>query len=86
MKAVNSVGEKECTLALNFGGGAESEDNVPARIYEQPLLLQPDPATLILEAHISSIADSQKFSEYLSESIKLNYALFVGGIYSKNLL
>jgi len=52
VRAVNSVGEKECTLALNFGGGADNEDNVPARIYEQPLLLQPDPATLILEAHI----------------------------------
>ena len=52
VKAVNGVGEKECTLALNFGGGAEDEENVPARIYEQPLLLQPDPATLILEAHI----------------------------------
>ena len=24
-------GEKDCTLALNFGGGAETEDNVPAR-------------------------------------------------------
>ena len=52
IKAVNSVGEKECTLALNFGGGAENEENVPARIYEQPLLQQPDPSTLILEAHI----------------------------------
>ena len=52
VKAVNGVGEKECTLALNFGGGAEDEENVPARIYEQPLLLQPDPTTLILEAHI----------------------------------
>lgn len=46
------MGEKECTLALNFGGGAENEENVPARIYEQPLLHQPDPSTLILEAHI----------------------------------
>jgi len=52
IKAINSVGEKECTLALNFGGGAENEENVPARIYEQPLLHQPDPSTLILEAHI----------------------------------
>ena len=52
MKAVNSIGEKDCTLALNFGGGSEDEDNVPARIYEQPLLLQPNPSTLILEAHI----------------------------------
>ena len=69
VKAVNGVGEKECTLALNFGGGAEDEENisifrkifhnlkifqenVPARIYEQPLLLQPNPSTLILEAHI----------------------------------
>ena len=24
-------GEKDCTLALNFGGGAETEENVPAR-------------------------------------------------------
>jgi len=39
-------------LALNFGGGAETEDNVPARVFEQPLLLQPDPNTLILEGHI----------------------------------
>ncbi len=46
------MGEKECTLALIFGGGAENEENVPARIYEQPLLHQPDPSTLILEAHI----------------------------------
>jgi len=52
VRAVNSVGEKDCTLALNFGGGADSEDNVPARIYEQPLLLQPNPDTLVLEAHI----------------------------------
>ena len=28
------------------------QENVPARIYEQPLLLQPNPSTLILEAHI----------------------------------
>ena len=52
VKAVNGVGEKECTLALNFGGGGDDEENVPARIYEQPLLLQPNPSTLILEAHI----------------------------------
>lgn len=52
VRAVNGVGEKDCTLALNFGGGADSEENVPARIYEQPLLLQPNPSTLILEAHI----------------------------------
>merc|ERR1712107_188738 len=52
VRAVNAVGEKDCTLALNFGGGAETEDNVPARVYEQPLLLQPDPNTLILEGHI----------------------------------
>jgi len=52
IKAVNSVGEKDCTLALNFGGGAESEENVPARIYEQPLLLQPSPDKIMLEAHI----------------------------------
>ena len=62
------MGEKDCTLALNFGGGAETEDNVPARshptysfllifafssrVFEQPLLLQPDPDTLVLEGHI----------------------------------
>ena len=28
VKAVNGVGEKECTLALNFGGGAEDEENI----------------------------------------------------------
>jgi len=47
-------GEKDCTLAPNFGGGAEREDIVPARLYEPPLLLKPDPNTLILEAHIHS--------------------------------
>jgi len=52
VRAVNSVGEKDCTLALNFGGDDESQENVPARVYEQPLLLQPNPETLILEAHI----------------------------------
>jgi len=52
VRAVNSVGEKDCTLALNFGGDNESTENVPARVYEQPLLLQPNPQTLILEAHI----------------------------------
>ena len=88
IKILNQLfeGEKDCTLALNFGGGAETEDNVPARfqllcfmfcqvtflsffmfchltfpptfltlpcrVYEQPLLLQPDPNTLILEGHI----------------------------------
>jgi len=52
VRAVNSVGEKDCTLALNFGGGPETEENVPARIYEQPLLLQPSPNTLVLEAHV----------------------------------
>ena len=31
VRAVNGVGEKDCTLALNFGGGADSEENVPAR-------------------------------------------------------
>ena len=25
VKAVNSIGEKDCTLALNFGGGNEDE-------------------------------------------------------------
>ena len=52
IKASNAVGEKDCTLALNAGGGGEDEDNVPARIYEQPLLHQPNPSTLVMEAHV----------------------------------
>ena len=49
VRAVNSVGEKDCTLALNFGGGAESEDNVPARYigYGVSMIFCP---ILILEA------------------------------------
>ena len=48
------------------------QENVPARIYEQPLLLQPNPSTLILEAHIHANpkpkVDFQKiFREILSE-------------------
>ncbi len=67
------MGEKDCTLALNFGkenfgdliiltffhyincasgGASDDEDNVPAKVYEQPELKQPDPTLLILEAHI----------------------------------
>ena len=34
------------------GGNPDDEDNVPAKIYEQPELKQPDPSILILEAHI----------------------------------
>lgn len=52
VKAVNEMGEKDCTLALNFGGNNDDEDNVPAKIYEQPELKQPDPSILILEAHV----------------------------------
>lgn len=52
VKAVNEIGEKDCTLALNFGNPNEHGDNIPARVYEQPLLHQPDPATIILEAHV----------------------------------
>jgi hypothetical protein len=46
------MGDKDCTLALNFGGPVGDEDNVPAKVYEQPELKQPDPSVLILEAHI----------------------------------
>jgi len=53
VKARNEMGEKDCTLALNFGGGVgDDEENVPAKIYEQPELKQPEPSILILEAHI----------------------------------
>ena len=52
MRARNAVGEKDCTLALNFGGPLGDDENIPAKIYEQPELKQPDPATLILEAHV----------------------------------
>ena len=32
VKARNEMGEKDCTLALNFGGGVgDDEDNVPAK-------------------------------------------------------
>ena len=31
VRATNPVGEKDCTLALNFGGGPDNEENVPAR-------------------------------------------------------
>lgn len=71
--ARNAMGEKDCTLALNFGelasfcgclrrsktswvvvsgGPLGDEENIPAKIYEQPELKQPDANTLILEAHI----------------------------------
>ncbi|XP_059085467.1 myosin light chain kinase, smooth muscle-like isoform X1 [Tigriopus californicus] len=52
VRARNAMGEKDCTLALNFGGPSDNEENVPAKIYEQPELKQPDPSVLILEAHI----------------------------------
>lgn len=52
VRARNVMGEKECTLALNFGGPLGDEENVPAKIYEQPELKQPEPAVLILEAHV----------------------------------
>jgi len=53
VKAKNEMGDKDCTLALNFGGaGDQDEVNVPAKIYEQPELKQPDPSILILEAHV----------------------------------
>lgn len=52
VRAINEMGDKDCTLALNFGGPSGDEDNVPAKIYEQPELRQPDPSVLILEAHI----------------------------------
>ena len=34
------------------GGNPDDDDNVPAKIYEQPELKQPDPSILILEAHV----------------------------------
>jgi hypothetical protein len=37
VRAVNSVGEKDCTLALNFGGGVDSEENVPARFIQRSI-------------------------------------------------
>ena len=46
------MGDKDCTLALNFGGAPGDDDNVPAKIYEQPELRQPDTSILILEAHV----------------------------------
>ena len=52
VRAINEMGDKDCTLALNFGGSLGDEENVPAKIYEQPELKQPDPSVLILEAHI----------------------------------
>ena len=52
VRARNAVGEKDCPLALNFGGPLGDDENIPAKIYEQPELKQPDPATLILEAHV----------------------------------
>ena len=52
MRARNAVGEKDCTLALNFGGPLGDDENIPAKIYEQPELKQPDPSILILEAHV----------------------------------
>ena len=54
VRARNEVGEKDCTLALNFGGPLGDEENVPAKIYEQPELKQPDPSILILEAHVQA--------------------------------
>ena len=48
MKASNAMGEKDCTLALNFGGPLGDEENIPAKIYEKPVLEQPDNATLIM--------------------------------------
>ena len=52
VRARNAVGEKDCTLALNFGGPLGDDENIPAKIYEQPELKQPDPSILILEAHV----------------------------------
>jgi len=52
VRAINEMGDKDCTLALNFGGSPGDEENVPAKIYEQPELRQPDPSLLILEAHV----------------------------------
>ena len=37
-----------------LGGPSGDEDNVAPKVYEQPELKQPDPATLILEAHIQA--------------------------------
>ena len=54
VRARNAVGEKDCTLALNFGGPLGDDENIPPKIYEQPELKQPDAATLILEAHIQA--------------------------------
>ena len=48
VRANNAMGDKDCTLALNFGGPLGDEENIPAKVYEQPELKQPDPATLIL--------------------------------------
>ena len=54
VRAINEMGDKDCTLALNFGGPSGDDDNVPAKIYEQPELRQPDPTVLILEAHVQA--------------------------------
>merc|ERR1712029_558408 len=54
VRAINEMGDKDCTLALNFGGASGDDTNVPAKIYEQPELRQPDPSILILEAHVQA--------------------------------
>jgi len=54
VRAINEMGDKDCTLALNFGGPSGDDENVPAKIYEQPELRQPDPTVLILEAHVQA--------------------------------
>ena len=54
VRAINEMGDKDCTLALNFGGPSGDDENVPAKIYERPELRQPDPTVLILEAHVQA--------------------------------
>jgi len=54
VRAINEMGDKDCTLALNFGGPSGDDENVPAKIYEQPELRQPEPSILILEAHVQA--------------------------------
>ena len=39
-------------MIIFLGGNPDDLDNVPAKIYEQPELKQPDPSILILEAHV----------------------------------
>ena len=82
--ATVSTGSTYAAVAANRGANSEApKTQKPSAPPPKPVQivmnndLSVKMTALIMEAHIASISDGNKFSEYLSENIKLNYGVDV---------